>query len=150
MKQKSPKWIEDIRVSSAFILQASAGKTFQDYQSDPLLRAAVERHFEIIGEAMNRLVRYDPDTAARIGDYPRIIAFGLPSYNAPYGCNQRVRATVLQKARVQYFGDGSDEIGLPSMNRSGKMGAKPNNTLCRADDRVDIPETKKIKKSHEI
>jgi len=24
---------------------------------------------------MNRLVRYDPDTAARIGDYPRIIAF---------------------------------------------------------------------------
>jgi uncharacterized protein with HEPN domain len=75
MKQKSPKWIEDIRVSSAFILQASAGKTFQDYQSDPLLRPAVERHFEIIGEAMNRLVRYDPDTAVRIGDYPRIIAF---------------------------------------------------------------------------
>ena len=24
---------------------------------------------------MNRLVRYDPDTAVRIGDYPRIIAF---------------------------------------------------------------------------
>jgi len=24
---------------------------------------------------MNRLVRYDPDVAARIGDYPRIIAF---------------------------------------------------------------------------
>jgi uncharacterized protein with HEPN domain len=75
MKQKSPKWIEDIRASASFILQASAGKTFQDYQSDPLLRAAVERHFEIIGEAMNRLVRYDPDIAARIGDYPRIIAF---------------------------------------------------------------------------
>jgi uncharacterized protein with HEPN domain len=75
MKQKSPKWIEDIRASASFILQASTGKTFQDYQSDPLLRAAVERHFEIIGEAMNRLVRYDPDIAARIGDYPRIIAF---------------------------------------------------------------------------
>ena len=75
MKQKSPKWIEDIRASASFILQASAGKTFQDYESDPLLRAAVERHFEIIGEAMNRLVRYDPDIAARIGDYPRIIAF---------------------------------------------------------------------------
>jgi uncharacterized protein with HEPN domain len=57
MKQKSPKWVEDIRSSAAFILRGSAGKTFQDYQSDPLLRAAIERHFEIIGEAMNRLVR---------------------------------------------------------------------------------------------
>ncbi len=75
MKQKSPKWIEDIRASASFILQASAGKSFQDYESDPLLRPAVERHFEIIGEAMNRLARYDPDIAARIGDYPRIIAF---------------------------------------------------------------------------
>jgi len=75
MKKKSPKWIEDIRVSASFILQASASKTFPDYQSDPLLRAAVERHFEIIGEAMNRLARYDPDVAARMGDYPRIIAF---------------------------------------------------------------------------
>ena len=75
MKQKSPKWIEDLRVSASFILQASASKTFPDYQSDPLLRAAVERHFEIIGEAMNRLARYDPDVAARMGDYPRIIAF---------------------------------------------------------------------------
>ena len=75
MKPKSPKWVEDIRVSAAFILQASAGKTFPDYQSDPLLRAAVERHFEIIGEAINRLSRYDPEVTARIGDYPRIIAF---------------------------------------------------------------------------
>ena len=57
MKQKSPKWLEDIRASAAFILQASAAKTLQEYQSDPLLRAAIERHFEIIGEAMNRLAR---------------------------------------------------------------------------------------------
>jgi len=75
MKQKSPKWLEDIRASAAFILETSAAKTLQEYQSDPLLRAAVERHFEIIGEAMNRLVRYDPEVASRIGDYPRIIAF---------------------------------------------------------------------------
>ena len=75
MKRKSPKWIEDIRASASFILQSSAGKTFQDYESNPLLRAAVERHFEIIGEAMNRLARFDPDIVARIGDYQRIIAF---------------------------------------------------------------------------
>jgi uncharacterized protein with HEPN domain len=67
MKQKSPKWLEDIRASAVFISQASSAKTLQEYQSDPLLRAAVERHFEIIGEAMNRLVRYDPEVASASG-----------------------------------------------------------------------------------
>lgn len=75
MKRKSPKWLDDIRVSSRFILEAVAGKTIEDYQASPILRAAVERHFEIIGEAMNRLARHDPQTAEHIGDYPRIIAF---------------------------------------------------------------------------
>jgi uncharacterized protein with HEPN domain len=40
-----------------------------------MLRAAVERHFEIIGEAVNRLARHDPETARKVGDYARIIAF---------------------------------------------------------------------------
>ncbi len=75
MQRKSPKWLEDIRSAASFILEAAAGKTLQDYQSDRMFRAAVERHFEIIGEAMNRLAHEDPETASRIGDYPRIIAF---------------------------------------------------------------------------
>jgi uncharacterized protein with HEPN domain len=54
MKQKSPKWLEDLRASAAFILQASAAKTLREYQADPLLRAAIEHHFEIIGEALSR------------------------------------------------------------------------------------------------
>ena len=75
MRRKTPRWLDDIRSSAALILRSTKGKGLEEYQSDPLLRAAVERHFEIIGEAMNRLARDDPDTAARIGDYPRIIAF---------------------------------------------------------------------------
>lgn len=31
--------------------------------------------FEIIGEALNKLMRLDPDLASRITDYRRIIAF---------------------------------------------------------------------------
>lgn len=40
-----------------------------------MLRAAVERQFEIIGEALRRLLTEDPSTATRISEHARIIAF---------------------------------------------------------------------------
>jgi uncharacterized protein with HEPN domain len=75
MLPKTLKWLEDIRASAALILRAVEGKTLEHYSSDAILQAAVERHFEIIGEAVGRIARQDPDTATRIDDYPRIIAF---------------------------------------------------------------------------
>jgi uncharacterized protein with HEPN domain len=35
------------------------GKTFDDFLADELLRSGVERQFEIIGEAMTRLIKRD-------------------------------------------------------------------------------------------
>ena len=40
-----------------------------------MLRSAVERQFEIIGEAFTGLRRVDPSLAATIPDLPRIVAF---------------------------------------------------------------------------
>jgi uncharacterized protein with HEPN domain len=40
-----------------------------------MLRAAVERQFEIIGEALNQLSKVDPDLASAIPDLARIVAF---------------------------------------------------------------------------
>jgi len=75
MQPKSPKLLEDMRDAAVFILQATAGKTAHDYANDRLLRQAVERNFEIIGEALNRLAHIDPQTAQRISGYQRIVAF---------------------------------------------------------------------------
>jgi uncharacterized protein with HEPN domain len=40
-----------------------------------MLRQAIERNFEVIGEAMKRLTRESPETARQISEHERIIAF---------------------------------------------------------------------------
>jgi uncharacterized protein with HEPN domain len=75
MQPKTPKLLDDIRDAAAFVRQATEGKSLEIYRTDRLLRQAVERNFEIIGEAVSRLARTDLAAAARIGDHPQIIAF---------------------------------------------------------------------------
>jgi uncharacterized protein with HEPN domain len=53
----------------------TAGKSFADFDSDLVLRSAVERQFEILGEALNRLDRLDPTLGAKIPDLRQIVAF---------------------------------------------------------------------------
>jgi uncharacterized protein with HEPN domain len=75
MQPKTPKLLEDIRDSAAFIREATQGKTLEDYRRERLLRQAMERNFEIIGEAMNRLAQHDPDAAGRISKHRQIVDF---------------------------------------------------------------------------
>ena len=75
MHPRSPKALEDIRDAAAFIIEVTAGVTLDGYCRDRLLRQAVERNFEIIGEAAKRLATHDPATAERIADHRQIIAF---------------------------------------------------------------------------
>ena len=69
------KYIFDINEACELLLQFTAGKNFSDYSTDPMLRSAVERQFEIIGEALVQALRLDPSLSSRISNAGRIIAF---------------------------------------------------------------------------
>ncbi|MCY4475635.1 MAG: DUF86 domain-containing protein [Chloroflexi bacterium] len=63
----------DIRAAAKFILDSTAETTFEQYEEDQLLRSAVERQFEIIGEATRRLANDDQSTVEKITGYQTII-----------------------------------------------------------------------------
>ncbi|MBI3987388.1 MAG: DUF86 domain-containing protein [Lentisphaerae bacterium] len=65
----------DIVTSGRFIRQFTQGLSEAEYLTDPLVQAGVERHFEIIGEALNRLKRVSPTWWASITKADRIVGF---------------------------------------------------------------------------
>jgi uncharacterized protein with HEPN domain len=69
------KYLFDINEACELLIQFTAGKTFSDYSTDPMLRSAVERQFEIVGEALAQVLRLDPSLRSKISDSGRIIAF---------------------------------------------------------------------------
>lgn len=73
--REARKFLYDIAEAANYIAQFTAGRTFAEYHTDPMLRSAVERQFEIIGEALNQLLRREPDLQKRISDASLIIAF---------------------------------------------------------------------------
>ena len=75
MHADARKLLWDAQHAAERIARFTAGKTFHSYEGDEFLRSAVERQFEIIGEALNQLRRVDPATAAAIPELERIIAF---------------------------------------------------------------------------
>jgi uncharacterized protein with HEPN domain len=70
---KSLLW--DAREAASAIAAMTAGKNFADFDGDIVLRSAVERQFEIAGEALRQLARLDVALAAKVPDLREIVAF---------------------------------------------------------------------------
>src|SRR5208337_2981767 len=75
MRLESKKYLYDIASAAALAMEFIRGRSFADYTSDAMLRSAVERQLEIVGEALAQLAKTDPATASQIDEYQRIIAF---------------------------------------------------------------------------
>jgi uncharacterized protein with HEPN domain len=64
-----------IQTAAGFIASDTAGMTFDEFLEHRLVRQAVERNFEIIGEAVGRLRIHDPAVASQISAPRRIVDF---------------------------------------------------------------------------
>jgi uncharacterized protein with HEPN domain len=75
MRLEAKKYLFDIQRAAGLIAEFTSGLSFEDYQTRPMVRAAVEREFEIVGEALVQLIRVDTSVADCITDRRRIVAF---------------------------------------------------------------------------
>lgn len=56
-------------------MRFTVARSYDDYCRDEMLSSAIERKFEIIGEALARIRRKRPEDLSVIGDWPAIIGF---------------------------------------------------------------------------
>lgn len=75
MDDRSIECLQDVLAQAGDVLAFTAGMTYEMYVSDRKTQAAVERKFEIIGEALNRLHDADRELLNRIRDHRSIISF---------------------------------------------------------------------------
>jgi len=75
MKDEIRKNLIDIIQAGEEIQQFTHDMDFKTYRNSPITQRAVERNFEIIGEALNRIKRMDDKFLARVSGHNRIIGF---------------------------------------------------------------------------
>jgi uncharacterized protein with HEPN domain len=68
-------YLFDVREAADAIFSFIASVDFDGYAASPLIHSAVERKFEIIGEALNLLSKSEPVLAKQVPDLERIVAF---------------------------------------------------------------------------
>ncbi len=65
----------DITEAIYSIEEFVVGLDLDTYAANELVHSAVERKFEIIGEAVSQLAKHFPDTASQLPNYRQIIGF---------------------------------------------------------------------------
>ena len=75
MQPDSRAYLWDVRQAADVILDVVAGIDLKTYAESEVIHSTVERKFQIIGEALNRLSKAAPALAASIPDLAQIVAF---------------------------------------------------------------------------
>ena len=86
------KHLYDIKEAALSINRFIKGKSFSDYKTDELLQSAIERKFEIIGEALNRINKDNQKVLEDICEYRNIISLkNLKPSNSQLACHIRIK-----------------------------------------------------------
>ena len=75
MNDETRKNLIDILHAAEEIQDFVRGMDLKAYQNNPVTKRAVERDFEIIGEALNRIKNTDSKLLEKISEHHRIIGF---------------------------------------------------------------------------
>lgn len=75
MELEIRKYLFDIQQASQMITNFTRGETFENYQTNPMLKSAVERQFITVGEALSKAIKRSPDLTERISNTRKIIDF---------------------------------------------------------------------------
>jgi uncharacterized protein with HEPN domain len=73
MKMRTKKLLQDAFTACQLIEEFVADHTLSDYEQNLLLRSAVERQFEIVGEALHQAEIVDQEVTERIPELRRIV-----------------------------------------------------------------------------
>lgn len=68
-------WLWDIQQAAKRVFKFLEGQDLQSYLLNDLVRSAVERQFEIMGEALTQLAKHSPELAAAVPHWREIIGF---------------------------------------------------------------------------
>ena len=96
MRLEARKYLYDILQAADRIIRFTDGKSYDEYAGDEMLSSAVERQFEIIGEALGKLVRTDTEIGSRIPEWRRIVAFRNILVHAYTDIDHRIVWDIIQ------------------------------------------------------
>ena len=74
MSERLPKHLDDAAHAARLALKFMAGRSFDEYVGDDLLRSAVERQVEIVGEACRRALDDEPSLRSRVPEAALAVA----------------------------------------------------------------------------
>jgi uncharacterized protein with HEPN domain len=75
MTDEVRKYLFDALEASKYAKEFTKDKSFEEYAEDELLKSAVERKLEIVGESLNRIKKKDLKSLDKIREWRDIVAF---------------------------------------------------------------------------